>query len=422
MLKAWVRSIVAAAGLILFGFGTNLLTARAFGPEGRGIYAAVMLAVTLAGGISQLGLGQAYVFGFSKMSQKSAKGYLAASLLITIVVSSVIAALSSSLTRQNVLSAVLLSSTYSAYSLVLILAQVEKELILYNTAKILYPGLVFFFALLSWLLFDLTISILVAAQIVIATLVCICALMLLAPIIGKEKVQEDSEQIQPTSHFIYGLKYHSTVMLGIIATNIDKVYMAFIGPARDFGLYSVAFSTSRLMAALQETIATVLFSRFAGSRPEKMQDGILLAFRLSFLPTLAIALALGVLSGPFIKIAFGSEFSEAAIPLCILLVEAVIGGASWTLAQQFNATGRSGAVLLRQAIAMIPLVLFLPIIPEINLAIWLSGLLLLSSFIRLAVTMIMYKKVLGLPIPRLYPKLSEIVSAVRVITVRGNIA
>jgi hypothetical protein len=104
-----------------------------------------------------------------------------------------------------------------------------------------------------------------------------------------------------------------------------------------------------------------------------------------------------------------------AIPFAILLFECVIGGASWTLAQRFNAGGRPGLVFFRQFISVVPVFAALPFLPHEHIHIYLSGLMLLGAILRLAVTLGIYPVVLSEPMPRMWPYKTDVTSALKLL-------
>jgi antigen flippase len=122
------------------------------------------------------------------------------------------------------------------------------------------------------------------------------------------------------------------------------------------------------------------------------------------------------LSPLLIPLVYGKAFASMAIPFAILLFECVIAGASWTLAQRFNAGGRPGLVFFRQFISVIPVFAALPFLPHENIHIYLSGLMLIGAILRLVVTLGIYPFVLAEPMPRMLPYRADITSALKLLS------
>ncbi|MNI57878.1 hypothetical protein D3C73_1129640 [compost metagenome] len=115
---------------------------------------------------------------------------------------------------------------------------------------------------------------------------------------------------------------------------------------------------------------------------------------------------------------FGSAYSQAALPFSILLFECVISGSSWILAQQFNATGKPGIVLIRQILSIAPLLIILPFLDDKNLTTKLALLLLLGAALRLIITIYIFKVTLNVRIATFLPKKTDAVAIGRIIQKR----
>jgi O-antigen/teichoic acid export membrane protein len=188
-----------------------------------------------------------------------------------------------------------------------------------------------------------------------------------------------------------------------LLVNFDKIALLNIGTIIEYGFYALAFTTSRLIGAVQEAVSTALYSKFAGKDIDALSHHVRVAFRLTFMPMLLLA-ALGAALSPWLIVwVYGVSFASTIIPFAVLLFECVISGASWTLAQRFNAGGQPGLVFVRQCISVLPVFAALPFLPEHNIHIWLSLLMLLGAILRLAVTLGIYPYVLKEPMPALFP-------------------
>jgi O-antigen/teichoic acid export membrane protein len=411
MLRILSRSIFVAGCITLFGFANNLITARALGVEGRGEYASILLLITIAGGVAQLGLGQAFVYQYRADKNLDALKNFYFCLFCSTIIAAILGGVGGNYFNESTSVQPLLISAltafFSFYSLALACTQIESKLIYYNTIRFSTS-----FALCLTLLYlnsnnHLSTYNIVAVQTIIFALIgTIGALKIHQS--AKRRTRESQVAINTLNTLSLGLRYHLTVMLGMAAVNIDKIYLFLYSANSNFGLYSVAFTTSRLIGALQETISTALFSRFAGKKEENITETVLFIFRISFTPLIVLSLGLGLVSNELIVLIFGNEFSGASTAFSILLLESVIGGASWMLAQQFNATGQPGVVLIRQAVSLLPIVVALPFLPTDNINEWLAALLLISSTTRLLATLAFFKIRLNIPFPSVFPTIGDI--------------
>lgn len=211
----------------------------------------------------------------------------------------------------------------------------------------------------------------------------------------------------------YGASHHGTVLLSLFLVNFDKIALLNIGTIVEYGFYALAFTTSRLIGAVQEAISTALYSRFAGKDVNVLSHNVRVAFRVTFVPMLLLA-ALGAALSPWlITWVYGEAFASMTIPFAILLFECVITGASWTLAQRFNAGGRPGLVFVRQFISVVPVFIALPFLPRQDIHIYLSLLMLFGAVLRLTVTLGLYPFALKERMPEWLPTGEDCASAVK---------
>ncbi|KAF1043033.1 MAG: hypothetical protein GAK35_02415 [Herbaspirillum frisingense] len=211
-----------------------------------------------------------------------------------------------------------------------------------------------------------------------------------------------------TGHLLkYAFNQHGTVLIGLALTNFDKVYLLKVGTIVEFGYYSLAFTTSRLIGVLYDAMNTALYSRYAGKDEAELSKNINIAFRLTLLPMLILAGIGAALSPWLIQWVYGPKFASMTPAFIVLMFECVVSGAGWTLAQRFNAAGRPGLVLVRQLISVLPVVALLPILPRENISVYLALLMLLGATLRMAITLAIYPYVLKEPVPRLFPSKEE---------------
>lgn len=414
------KSFFVTLGVTLMGFLINAITARSFGAEGRGILSSVMLIVTLTASISQCGLGQSYIYCHRTHKSWNSLVNLKLSAIFVIVVALILSFLSSSFFDPQVQYlcniAIVFSGVYSLFLFLNIASQVDSGLSIYNLGRFLYPALSLLVIVILFTINHLTVQYVLILQAVALIVVVSISYIGISRKINNVTADVIIKQERNfTRHLRLGITYHSTTMIGLISTNIDKIYFFMNGSVKDFGIYTIAFSTSRLLGSVQEVISTTLFSKFAGEKDEHMGSVINFSFRISFIPLLMVAALFSIINERFVLLVFGQEFIESALPLTILMFESIIGGASWILAQQFNASGKPGMVLLRQITAVVPVCILLLVINADNLAIKLSLLLLLGAILRLTITIVMIKKVFNATDLRVYPDVADIKNCARFI-------
>lgn len=410
--KNWLYTFLTAGSLAVTGFITSVVVARGLGAEGRGLLANIMLIATLSASLAQLGLGQAIVYMARAFPEWNIKRFFFISLSFIIVCGSLISFSNiyhfRHLNISLVLPTVVLAAALSANGFTTSAMQVEPTLVAYNAVRLAVPATLMTF--IAGLFF---IEVLSVEKIVWAHCIAAALTLSLTFLWFIKKFPSTSFKTLPYfAHFreylTLGMKYHANNVMGLALNNLDKVYFFLVGGLREFGVYSVAFGTSRLIGNVQEALSTVIFSRFAGSNSKDLTENTLRAFRLTFVPTLLLATLLAFIASPIFRWIFGAEFALAALPFSLLTFECTIASSGWILAQQFNADGRPGLVLFRQLIAIVPLLSMLPFIPRDNLAPWLAGLLLCGALIRLIVTIFMYARIMNVGYLRLIPTLDDL--------------
>lgn len=161
----------------------------------------------------------------------------------------------------------------------------------------------------------------------------------------KDRVDQSSAK----KLFGYGSRVYGVELLGTLYTQFDKIIILALLTPRDFGLYSVVFALSRIYNAVQTAISNVVFPKVTGLPQEQIIRTVGRAFRISLMVMMIIVIPTMFVGNYLMGLLFGSEFLEASVAFYILAVECIIGGGSWILASAFNALGRPGLVMIRQA-------------------------------------------------------------------------
>ncbi|MDH1792779.1 oligosaccharide flippase family protein [Stenotrophomonas sp. GD03819] len=414
MFRASLISAVTAILVMAVNFLVSVVTARSLGPEGRGAFYSVQVFALFVASAAQLGLGQAMVYAVRAKIIQFGAAYDRSSALTTILSVCLAAATFQVFLSDGDVSKWTALCYAAAVSITIFCgfcAQLDSSLKAYNFARIGLPVLVLLGLCAASLAETLSLRVAIDIQ-AAATLVIACGTWLYLRRKFRSKSSDPSLHQGPSnanrqSLMGLGLKFHVTTMTGIIATNADKIYLMARASTADLGIYSIAFSTSRILSSLYESIATSLYSRYGGQRETGSTDVVLQVFRITFVPMLIAAIAAGLAGHIFIPIIFGQRFVGATLPFSILLIEATLSGSSWMLAQKFNIDGKPGLVAVRQVASVIPMLAALPLLPQKNLIIWLSLVMTLSGAIRLFLTALFMIKMEKILLRQLVPTISD---------------
>jgi antigen flippase len=413
LLKSSGTTLMTTVAITAIGFITSVITARALGPEGRGLLSGALMIATLAANLSLVGLANSFIYHKGAGRPFNYKWFMVASLLFVAAFSVVLGYLGMQITGEKRLHDQLVlilcaTSVTAAQGYFYALSQLHDGLRFFNLMRFLLVIGNLILLLVLLLVYDV-----IDFKYILVTQMLVSAGLTLLGILWASKnkvwdgVATDAQPATWKDMLGYGISHHGTVVLGLLLVNFDKITLLHVGTIIEYGFYALAFTTSRLIGAVQEAVSTALYSRFAGKDINELSHNVRVAFRLTFAPMLAMA-AIGAMLSPWLIVwVYGESFASTTIPFAVLLFECVISGASWTLAQRFNAGGRPGLVFVRQFISVLPVFMALPFLPEQNIHVYLSVLMLLGAILRLSVTLGIYPLVLKERVPDILPTAAD---------------
>ncbi|NUU00233.1 lipopolysaccharide biosynthesis protein [Herbaspirillum robiniae] len=426
IVKSSGKTLLTTVGVTAIGFFISVLTARMLGPEGRGLLSGAVLIITLSSSVAACGLAFSYIYHRGAGQRFRQKRFVFLSALFIAVLAAALA--SGGLLfnhdpqlREHMLLITGFALVTALQNYLVNLTQMQPSLSFLNVTRI--AGV--FFNLAALLLLYLVFRPVDFVYVLTGQLACALLLIALCLNWARGYVFRPLDNPPPapreasSGHLLkYAFNQHGTVLIGLALTNFDKVYLLKVGTIVEFGYYSLAFTTSRLIGVLFEAMNTALYSRYAGKDEKELTHSINIAFRLTFLPMMALAGIGAVLSPWLIQLVYGPKFASMTPAFIVLMFECVVSGAGWTLAQRFNAAGRPGLVLVRQLISVLPVVALLPFLPKENISVYLALLMLLGAALRMAITLAIYPYVLKEPVPRLFPSRAEIQKGLSMIKAR----
>lgn len=425
LLKSSSSTLVTTVVITAIGFITSVITARVLGPEGRGLLSAALMIATLGGNIALLGLANSFIYYKGTGRPFNYQLFMVASLLFVATFSVVMSYFGLQLSsevqlHEQLLLILVLTSITAIQGYFYALSQLHNKLRFFNLMRfLLVVGNLSLLLLLLVLYEDVDFKKILITQTIVSGLLVIAGVIWARKHRVWEGADSSKAPVSWKNMLAYGATHHGTVVLGLLLVNFDKIALLNIGTIIEYGFYALAFTTSRLIGALQEAVSTALYSRFAGKDVDELSYHVRVAFRLTFIPMLSLA-ALGALLSPWLIVwVYGESFAPTVIPFAVLLFECVIAGASWTLAQRFNAGGRPGLVFVRQFISVLPIFMALPFLPAENIHIYLSLLMLLGAMLRLTVTMAIYPMVLKESMPDVLPTADDCKAIFQFLTKRS---
>lgn len=367
--RAVTQSIASKAVILALQAGTGILTARALRPWGRGELAAMILWPLLVASITTLGVPSSLIYFLRHRPQQRdqlvANGFIMSMILgsvAAIVTTAILPLCLHEYAPSIVHAAQWFLITVPICSLTLTgraVLEASHDFSASNAIQILMP-LATLFGLLAFLGLH-TFNPYTAAVAYIAA--SIPAFWLMVSRVRRVCVWRASAHIAVMKQILgYGVRSYGIDVLGTLALYVDQVLVVGMLNPGAMGSYVVVLSLSRMLNLFQTSVVMVLFPKSAG-RP--MRDVVAMtgdAVRISSLATALCGILVCAAGPSLLRIFYGSEYVAAAGALRILVLEVVLSGATYVLAQAFMALNTPGVVTVLQATGLslsVPLMLLL---------------------------------------------------------------
>jgi len=408
-MAAIARTSAANLFITLLGMLSSIATARWFGVEGKGEFSAILFWPTLLAGALSFGLPTSLIYNRKSHPAQGAE-FVRASFLIQLPIS-LAAGTAAWIWLPDWLGnypepIVRIAQWYNAVMLPLLLAvnllsalaQSMENFNLYNGLRLYVPLSNLLGLTALWACGALGQRSAALVYFGTSLLVVAWSLVRLRRELTVGWFGKFRDRAAIRSLFSYGGRVYGVELLGTLYSQCDKLIILSLLAPREFGLYTVVYTLSRVFNIVQTAVTGVVFPKVTGLAPDKVVQTVCRSFRLSLLFMVA-ALIPGLAIGRFLLgLLYGRPFLEAGAAFYLLSLECIIGGGSWILASSFNATGRPGLVALRQGIA---LALTVGLIFLLAPAYGLNGIalaMLLGACVRLVITVAAMKIVFKAPI------------------------
>jgi O-antigen/teichoic acid export membrane protein len=402
------RALVRA-GLVTYLFSgltlvanlvTGVVTARALGPSGRGVAAALQAATQFPAFLFAMGVAQSLSYFIARRPQDGPS--LFTTWVLMLLPLSAIAIAGTQLLLPTLFPNDEQAVTIGRWFLFTIVLGVGLELnyglllgaqdfFAYNLLRFVQPLLFAVSLLVLWPLDALTVESTLIAATAGTALVLAVGLGRSVRLIGIGPV---ALRLGLTSLW-YGVRGQGSTLASNVTARLDvAVLPAFVGSA-SVGLYSVATNTSLIVYTLSSTFAGLVLAA-AARDPERGPVKVIGALWASLAVAGALALALGLFAEPLLGFVYGDDFRDAAEQLILILPGAVLFAGSSILGAGVYAAGRPFTATLAQVLGMVVtivgLFVFLPV-GGITAAALVSTASYSSVFVAMLVA---YKAVTGL--------------------------
>jgi O-antigen/teichoic acid export membrane protein len=206
----------------------------------------------------------------------------------------------------------------------------------------------------------------------------------------------------------FGLRAWGIDLLNALAMSEVVLVVHFLPPTA-MGTYVVAASLARVFGVFQTSAVIVLYPRIAARIPSDVIELTGFTLRVTTFCAAAGAVAAGALGPILIRSVYGASYAEGGVTIFrLLLGEVILSGATQVLAQAYLALERPGTVTAIQAVGVSIGLLLMPVMIKEFGGAGAPLALLVSSVIRFVITLLLFRYLLKVAAPRIWPKREDL--------------
>jgi O-antigen/teichoic acid export membrane protein len=356
LVRAGIVTYVFSGLTLVANLVTGIVTARALGPDGRGVTVALLTVSQLAGFLFAMGVAQSLSYFIARRPQDGPR-LLTTWLLMLVPLTALAIAISEALlptifaTDQQALDI----GRWFMFSIVLVVGlELNYGLLLgihdffvYNVLRFAQPVVIALSLVVMWWLDELTVESALIASIAGSVLVLLIGLLRAVRRIG---VGPPAPGLGLTSLW-YGVRGQGSTVAANVTARLDVAMLPAFVTSGSVGLYSVATNISLIVYQLSNTFAGLVLPA-AARDPQRGPLKVVGSLWASLAAAAVIALVLALFARPLLGFVYGDEFRDAAEPLLLLLPGAVLFAGSSILGAGLLAAGRPFTATLPQLVGM----------------------------------------------------------------------
>lgn len=335
-----VRSVVSVSQFISYSINTvftqflsfaisivsSVITARALGPDGKGLYTLAILIPMLAVSFGRMGIGHAANYMAPKMSATDLiphVGMLSAALgLIAVFV-----ALPATYVLKDIFFKDLDQSIifWATLAIPLFMFQNHLASLVQALYEIRFRNLILLIQSLANFLLLVILVIIAGLGLtgaIIASISAIAMAVVLASVFLLKRVGIPSARLNLeliADLFRYGFKTHIGNILKDLSYRLDILIISYFLPASSVGFYVVAVTIAEIVWKIPDAIGMVLLPRVAKIGADSARELTPAVSRAVFIMVSCLATLLALFSSKIIVLFFGLEFLPSTTALLILL-------------------------------------------------------------------------------------------------------
>ena len=408
LVRAGLITYVFAGLTLVANLVSGIVSARALGPDGRGITVALSAVAQLAGFLFAMGVAQSLSYFIARRPQDGPRLFTTWLLMllpltaIAIVVAELLLTTIFAVDGEQAIDA----GRWFLFTIVVVvglelnfgLLLGAHDFLFYNALRLAQPALAAASFVVLWWLDALTVvSSLIAATAGTALVLAV------GMVRAVRKVGVGAPDLRLGLHTLwYGVRGQGVTLAANVNARLDLVMLPAFVAAAGVGLYSVATNVSLSVYQFASTFAALVLpaaARDPGRGPLKVIGALYVTLAIAGV----LALALALVARPLLGAVYGDDFRDAAEPLRLILPGAVLFAASSIVGAGLYAAGRPFTATLAQLAGMVVTVAGLAIFLRSG-GITAAAIVSSASYATVFVaTLVAYKRVTGLPWRALLP-------------------
>jgi O-antigen/teichoic acid export membrane protein len=358
LVRAGIVTYLLSGLTLVCNLVAGIVTARALGPDGRGVAVALVTVSQLAGFIFSMGVAQSLSY-FIARRPDDAPSLLTTWILmlipLTAIALGVTELLLPTIFANDSENAVEIGRWFLLVIVLVVGIELNSGLLLgkqdffvYNALRLAQPASMTASYVVLWRLDELTVeSALIAALVTSAVVLAIG----MARSIGRIGFGPPAPRLG-ISTLWYGVRGQGSTVANHVTARLDVAMLPAFVSAANVGLYSVATNVSLIVYQLSNTFAGLVLPAAAGD-PRRGRFKVVASFWGSIAVAGALALGLALFARPLLGLVYGDDFRDAAKPLILILPGAVLFAGSTILAAGVFAEGRPFTATLAQVLGMV---------------------------------------------------------------------
>ena len=402
LVRAGIVTYVFSAVTLVANLVTGIVTARALGPDGRGVTIALATVAQLAGFLFAMGVAQSLSYFIARRPEDGPT--LLTSWTLMLVPLAAVAIAVTELLLPTIFAtdgeeAITIGRWFMFIIVLVVGLELNYGLLLgthdyfaYNGLRVAPPSLAAVSLIVLWGLDELTVE---------SALIAPNVAFLLALVVGMARAVRRVGVGPPDlrlglSSLWYGIRGQGSTVATNVTARLDVAMLPAYVTTANVGLYSVATNVSLIVYQLSNTFAGLVLPAAAGD-PDRGQIKVVGSLWASLAVAAVLAAVLGVFAAPLVTLVYGDSFRDAAEPLVLLLPGAVLFAGSSIVAAGVYAAGRPFTATFAQLLGMTVTVIGLFVFLRTG-GITAAALVSTASYSTVFVAMLVaYKRVTGIP-------------------------